>query len=65
MLWVIIRGLSIARKAREPLLVAFSNGCIGILLLNATNPVMGTYDFMWGLFLPVAAINVFSVQADS
>lgn len=28
------------------------------LIANATNPYLGSYDFMWMLFLPIAYINV-------
>jgi hypothetical protein len=57
--WIFMRSISISRKSVEwlKILVPLNAGMIGFLLANASNPYLGTFDSMWVIFLPVAAIN--------
>jgi hypothetical protein len=59
--WIVLQGMYLARKNHEfasmflPLLTAMS----GFLIMNATNPYLGKFDFLWVIFLPVALINAY------
>jgi hypothetical protein len=33
------------------------SGLLGFLLANATNPLLGKFDFLWVIFLPLALVN--------
>jgi hypothetical protein len=48
-----LKSLKQYNQITIPILVAFS--CF--LIANGTNPYLGSYDFMWMLYLPMAYIN--------
>jgi len=62
--WVFARGILIARENSDartyiiPVLSAF----LVFLVVNATNPYLQKFDYLWTLFLPVAVINVFMCE---
>lgn len=58
-LWVFVSGISIVRKMPQaaPVLLPLLAALAGFLIVNATNPYLGKFDYLWTLFLPVAAIN--------
>lgn len=62
-MWIFYKGIHIVRQQPEaaqlvlPLLV----GLAGFLLVNGTNPYLSKFDYLWTIFLPVAAINVYRV----
>lgn len=57
--WVYWQGLRVIRESSElgswmvPVLV----GLTAFLIVNATNPYLAKFDFMWVVFLPLAIIN--------
>ena len=59
--WIVWQGIYLARKDREfasmflPLVTAMS----GFLIMNATNPYLAKFDYLWVIFLPVALINAY------
>ncbi|WP_341582333.1 hypothetical protein [Marinobacter metalliresistant] len=60
-LWVALKGIQLSRKNAEfaklfvPLITALS----AFLIMNATNPYLGKFDYLWVIFLPVALINAY------
>ncbi len=63
--WVFTAGIKIVRNRPQaasvilPLLSALA----GFLIVNATNPYLWKFDYLWTLFLPVAAINAYRTRA--
>jgi O-antigen ligase len=72
-LWVFWAGIRIVRKLPESatVLLPLLAGLAGFLIANGTNPYLAKFDYLWVIFLPIAAINVFlahlraTAQADS
>ncbi|MFZ1005885.1 MAG: hypothetical protein WAN65_03555 [Candidatus Sulfotelmatobacter sp.] len=58
-MWIFWRGLAIVREGgREAhLMIPMLVGLSGMLIANATNPYLPSFDEMWTLFLPLAVIN--------
>jgi len=62
--WVYIAGIRLVRRLPEagavilPLLV----GMAGFLIANGTNPYLAKFDYLWVIFLPIAAINVYRMR---
>jgi O-antigen ligase len=61
--WIFVAGLKIVRAHPDSaqIILPLLAGLAGILLVNATNPYLTKFDYMWTIFLPVAAINVYRV----
>jgi hypothetical protein len=57
--WIILKGIQISRKDQDfaGLFVPVVTGMTGFLIMNATNPYLGKFDYLWVIFLPVALIN--------
>lgn len=57
--WVVAKGIALSRKSAEfaklflPLITALCT----FLIMNATNPYLSKFDYLWVIFLPVALIN--------
>lgn len=62
--WVLIKGVSISRKDREfaSLFVPLASAMVVFLIMSATNPYLGKFDYLWVIFLPVALINAYLTQ---
>jgi len=59
-LWIYWMGLRVIRAGGQlsGLMVASLVGMSSILIANATNPYVAGLDGMWGIFLPLAVINL-------
>ena len=59
--WIFVAGIRIARRDRRSasMIVPLLAGLLGFLIVNATNPYLLKFDYLWTLFLPVAAINAY------
>lgn len=59
--WVFFSGIKLARRMPEagPVILPLLAGLAGFLLINATNPYLTKFDYLWTIFLPVAAINAY------
>lgn len=55
--YTIIKGLDIAKKNDDLLLIAFLIGYIFVLIADATNPYLTSFDTLWPLYLCVSKIN--------
>lgn len=60
-IWIYYEGIKIvrARKDASPIILPFLAGLSGFLLVNATNPYLAKFDYLWTIFLPIAAINAY------
>jgi hypothetical protein len=59
--WVFVTGIIIVRRLPQaaPVILPLLAALAGFLVVNATNPYLGKFDYLWTLFLPVAAINAY------
>lgn len=66
-LWVFWAGIRIVRTlpASATVLLPLLAGLAGFLIANGTNPYLAKFDYLWVIFLPVAAINVFLARLRS
>lgn len=57
--WIVLKGIQISRKDQDfaGLFVPVVTGMTGFLIMNATNPYLAKFDYLWVIFLPVALIN--------
>jgi len=62
--WILISSIKIMKKVLESIIVLLplNIGLICFLLINASNPYLEKFDFLWVLFLPVYAINYFKTR---
>jgi O-antigen ligase len=62
--WIIFESINICRKKRKhiafimPLIAAM----ICFLLVNASNPYLGKFDYLWTIFLPIGYINAIKLE---
>lgn len=58
-IWIILKGVSIARKNSRfaKLFVPLVSAMCLFLIINATNPYLAKFDYLWVIFIPVALIN--------
>jgi len=63
-LWIFIKGISMMRKLPESagLLIPTLSGLFCFLVANATNPYLGSFDYLWVIFLPVAILNSYMLR---
>ena len=60
-LWVFYAGIKLVRlrPGTTQVILPLLAGLAGFLLINATNPYLWKFDYLWTIFLPVAAINAY------
>ena len=63
-LWIFYSGVNLIRKnpSSGVLLLPLLCGLAGFLMINATNPYLGKFDYLWTVFLPVAVINTYKTS---
>ena len=57
--WIFIRSIKLSKKniGIASLLIPQIMGLAAVLIISASNPYIGTFDFVWAIYLPVATIN--------
>lgn len=62
--WIALKGISISRRNAEfaKLFVPMMVSLCAFLIMNATNPYLAKFDYLWVIFLPVALINAYLTQ---
>ncbi|MEM7308344.1 MAG: hypothetical protein AAF682_16815 [Planctomycetota bacterium] len=66
MAWLYARGIAVIRAggSQGALMVALMTGLSGFLIANASNPYLVKFDLMWTVFLPLAVINRWLLDAE-
>lgn len=64
-LWIFWMGILTVRRLPQSatVILPLLSGLAGFLIANATNPYLAKFDYLWVIFLPIAAINVYTVRA--
>lgn len=59
--WIFFAGVRLVRRVPEaaPVVLPLLAGLAAFLLITATNPYLTKFDYLWTIFLPVAAINAY------
>lgn len=57
--WVVLKGVELSRKNAEfaKLFIPLNAALCAFLIINATNPYLAKFDYLWVIFLPVALIS--------
>lgn len=55
----------LAKKTRDILFIAFGMGLLFMLIADATNPVLCSFDLMWPLYLCWAKINSYIISKEN
>ncbi|RKS99993.1 hypothetical protein [Flavobacterium sp. 123] len=65
--WIIYESIIICRKNKYyvSFLLPQITGLICFLLVNASNPYLGKFDYLWTIFLPLATINAIKLDVSS
>jgi O-antigen ligase len=63
-IWIALKGIELSRKNAEfaKLFVPLIVSLCAFLIMNATNPYLGKFDYLWVIFLPVALLNAHLTQ---
>lgn len=66
-LWVFWAGIKIVRALPRSasIVLPLLAGLAGFLIANGTNPYLAKFDYLWVIFLPIAAINIYLAQLRS
>jgi len=62
--WIALKGMQISRKDTDfaKLFIPLITALCSFLIINATNPYLAKFDYLWVIFLPVALINTHLTQ---
>jgi len=62
--WIALKGICLSRKNVEfaKLFIPLMTSLCAFLVMNATNPYLGKFDYLWVIFLPIALINAYLTQ---
>jgi O-antigen ligase len=57
--WIGLKGFQLSRRDAEfaKLFIPLITALCAFLIMNATNPYLAKFDYLWVIFLPVALIN--------
>jgi hypothetical protein len=61
-LWIFFYGLYISRKNNDILFLSFLVGYFFMLIADATNPVLCSFDLIWPIYLCLARINYWELN---
>jgi O-antigen ligase len=59
-LWLVYQMVSLSKRYSDlaRLLIPMTVGLLSFLTMNATNPYLGKFDYLWVIFLPLGVVNV-------
>jgi hypothetical protein len=63
-LWIFFYGLYVSKKNNDVLLLSFLIGYFFMLVADATNPVLCSFDLIWPIYICLARVNYWSVKKD-
>jgi len=57
--WIALKGIQLSRRDAEfaKLFIPLITALCAFLIMNATNPYLAKFDYLWVIFLPAALIN--------
>lgn len=58
-------GIRLVRKHNDSLMIGLLSGFLSILIANATNPFLSSFDCFWMIFLPMIYINIKEITKSS
>lgn len=61
-LWILFYGLYIARKKNDILFLSLLIGYFFMLIADATNPVLCSFDLIWPIYICLARINYWEIK---
>ena len=63
-IWIFYAGVRIVRQRPDAaqIILPLLSGLAVFLIANATNPYLTKFDYLWTIFLPVAAINAYRTE---
>lgn len=67
-LWIYFKSIKIMRSKNSLAVFMLAPQLIGLtcfLIVNASNPYLAKFDYLWTVFLPIATINAFSLNKES
>lgn len=66
-IWIIYKSIKIMREQSSLAVFMLAPQIVGLicfLIINASNPYLAKFDYLWTIFLPLATINVFSLDLE-
>lgn len=59
-MWLIYHMIRLSKRYSDlaQLLIPMAVGLLSFLTMNATNPYLGKFDYLWVIFLPLGLVNV-------
>lgn len=60
--WILFHGFYISKKNNDLLLFSFILGYFFMLIADATNPVLSSFDLIWPIYLCLARVNYWNLQ---
>ena len=62
--WVLLKSIKVMRVMPESaaLILPVLSGVTCFLIVNATNPYLTKFDYLWVLFLPIAVLNAYLLK---
>ena len=61
-LWIFFYGLYVSKKKNDVLFLSFLIGYFFMLIADATNPVLCSFDLIWPIYLCLARINYWEMN---
>lgn len=56
-LWILFYGLYLSKKKKDVILLSFLMGYLLMLISDASNPVLTSFDLIWPIYICLARIN--------
>jgi len=63
-LWILFYGFYVSRKKKDVLFLSLLMGYFFMLIADATNPVLCSFDLIWPIYICLARINFWQVQVN-
>jgi hypothetical protein len=65
-IWIVFKVIAICRKNKYLIsyLIPQITALICFLLVNASNPYLSKFDYLWTIFLPLATINAIKMESN-
>lgn len=64
-LWIFFYGLYVSRKKKDVLFLSLLIGYFFMLIADATNPVLCSFDLIWPIYICLARINYWEIRDEN